>query len=116
MAPINWCTKCSSQNEIRLETIGKRSLCEWCDKKTSPPSMFKVIKKLQTKVSSEEKHELMVKIQCDACDYTELIPLSEFPTFSRGYFIDMSILDNLICKQCFDKPMITIFPFSVESL
>lgn len=122
MAPVNWCDKCNSQFELKLECLRKRSLCEWCNKDMSPPSMFVTKKKLQKSktrlISSDgvkKKEDLIVKIQCFDCGFVEIIPLTEFPTFSNGYFIDISIINNLMCRQCFDQPTVTIIPIKKKS-
>ncbi len=122
MTPVNWCAKCASRKACLLECIGKRSLCEWCSKDCTPPSMWKGIKKLQQAttgtISSDgikHKQPLLVSIKCFDCGYLELIPFDEFPTFGNGYFVDTSILNNLMCRQCFGLPSITMIPMPKKS-
>ena len=100
-----WCDNCNSKNEKRLECLRGRSLCEWCNKSISPPSLFHTVKNFAKITDSKE---LVIKIECPQCGVTQAVLLSGMPSFGDGHFIDMSDLDNLMCRYCFMKPVVTI--------
>jgi hypothetical protein len=101
MKELNWCKKCRSHNEQRLACLVSGALCEWCDRKQTPPSMFNGRKHFKP---SDKHKNLVVRIRCDACNTQEHILLSTLPTFGNGYFIDISVIESLMCSRCFSKP------------